>query len=107
MTKLANAREAHFSAEVPADYCQASRTAIHLVDLQDMIDFPDTLAAFAKQTTLIRERLFFALDLARRLLTIQLHFVVHLRFRRKQFGCEIERNTRFRFCLIESEPLAQ
>ena len=73
----------------------------------DVIDLADALAAFPKQTLLVCERLFFALASLRRLLTVQLHFVVHLRFRRKQFGREIERNSRFRFRLVKCEPLAQ
>jgi hypothetical protein len=72
-----------------------------------MIDFADALAAFPKQTALVCERLFFAVSVAGRLLTVQFHFVVHLRFRRKQFGREIERNSRLRFCALKRETLVQ
>ena len=72
-----------------------------------MIDFADALTAFAKQPALILERLFFLLDFTPRLLTIQLHLVVHLRFCRKQFCGEIERNSRLRFGLVSGKSLGQ
>ena len=85
---------------MPAHHPQTRRAAIHFIDLHDVVDFSDALAAFAEQTLLVRERIFFFFDLGARLFTDQFYFVLHLCLRRKQFRCEIKRNTRFCFCLI-------
>ena len=83
-----------------ADHSEAGGTAIHLVDLHDMIDLSEALAALAEQFA-VGERLFLVIGLLRGLLAVELHFIVHLCFGREQFGREIERNTRLGFCLIK------
>src|SRR5262245_25430720 len=81
MTKLSNPWQTHLASEMPANHCQTGCTAVHLVDLQDVMDFADAPTAFAKQSGLVRERVF-RFGLAGRL-TIKLNFVVHLRFGRR------------------------
>ena len=61
-----------------ADHSEAGRTAIHLIDLHDVVDFADALAAFSEEAVLVSERLFFLVRLGRRLFTVQLHFVMNL-----------------------------
>ena len=100
MAELPNARQTYFSAKMPADHPQTGSATIHFVDLRDVVDFADALAAFAEQALLIGEWLFFFFHLGRRLFTIQFNFVLYLCLRRKQFRREIKRNTRFCFCLI-------
>src|SRR5207237_3886285 len=60
VTELANPRQTYLAPEIAADHPEACRAAVHLVDLQNMIDFADALAAFAKQPALVLERLFFS-----------------------------------------------
>ena len=93
-------------AKVSADHSEAGGTAIHLVDLHDMIDLSEAFAALAEQASLVGERLFLAIGLRWGLLTVELHFIVYLCFGREQLRREIERNTRLGFCLIKGEPLA-
>src|SRR5437899_5286263 len=92
---------------MPADHSETGSTAIHLVDLHDVVDFADALATFAEQALLVSERLFLLLGFGRRLLTVQLYFVVNLSLRRKQLGREIKWDARFCFCLVKCQPLAQ
>src|SRR5262245_39830499 len=89
------------------DHSETCGTAIHLVDLHDMVDLSEAFATLAEQAAFIRKRLSLTIGLLRRLLTVELNFIVHLRFRREHLACEIEWNTRLSFCLIKGEPLAQ
>jgi hypothetical protein len=97
---------------VSADHSEASRPAIHLVDLHDVIDLAETFAALSEQASLVGERLFLAIEVLRDLgvlswlLAVELHFIVHLCFSREQFGREIEWDTRFGLRLIAGQPLA-
>ena len=100
MAQLSNARQAYLPAEMPADHPETCRATIHFVDLHQVVDFADALAAFAEQALLVGERIFFFFGFGVRPFTVQFHFVLHLCLRRKQFRCEIKRNTRFCFCLI-------
>ena len=107
VTKLPDPCQAYLAAEIPANHSETGRAAIHLVDLLDVVDLADALAAFS-ETVRAHPRTGSSSSSvsARRLLAIELHFVLHLRFRRQQFGREIKRNTRFRFGLVKREPLA-
>ena len=100
MTELSNPCQAYLATKVSADHSEAGRTAIHLVDLHDMIDLSEAFAALAEQTSLVGERLFLTIGLLRGLLAVELHFIVYLCFGREQFRRKIERNTRLGFCLI-------
>src|SRR5262245_58541955 len=102
VTELSNPCQAYLSTKVSADHSEAGGTAIHLVDLHDVIDLSEAFAMFTEQTSLVSERLFLTIRLFAGLLAIELHFVVHLCFSGEQFGREIERNTRLCFCLIPS-----
>ncbi len=48
VTELPNPCQAHLAAKMPADHSETGRTAIHLVDLHNMVDFADPLAALAE-----------------------------------------------------------
>src|SRR2546430_11971205 len=98
---MPNPCQAHLAAKMPADHSETGSTAIHLVDLHNVVDFADPLATFAEQALLVSERLFLLLGFGRRLLTVQLHFVVNLCLRRKQLGREIKWDARFCFCLVK------
>ena len=49
VTKLPDPRQADLAAEMPADHAEARGTAIHLVDLLDMIDLADPLFPFPEK----------------------------------------------------------
>src|SRR3954454_10475220 len=106
MTELSNACQANFTTEVTANHSEAGRTAVHLVDLHNMLDLSKALAALPEQAALVGERLFLTVGLLRSLLAVELHFVVYLCFGREQLRRKIERNTRLGFCLITGQPLA-
>ena len=61
-----------------------------------MIDRSEAFAALAEQASLVDERFFLTIGL-RRLLAVELYFIVYLSFGREQFAREIERNTRLGF----------
>ncbi len=107
VTELPNPCQAYLAAEIPADHSETGCTTIHLVDLHHMIDFADALAAFPKQTALVCERLFFVFAIGWGLLAIQLHLVLHVRFRGQQFGREVKGDACFCFCLVKREAFAQ
>src|SRR5262245_62141365 len=106
VTELSNPCKTYLAPKVSADHSEAGSSAIHLVDLHDVIDLAEAFTAFAEQASLFGERLFLVIDFLRdvgvltRLLAVELHFIVHLCFSREQFGREIEWNTRFGLCLI-------
>ena len=100
MTELSNPCQAYLATKVSADHSEAGGTAIHLVDLHDMIDLSEAFVLLAEQASRIGERLFLAIGLLRGLLAVELHFIVYLCFGREKFAREIERNTRLGFCLI-------
>ena len=106
MTKLPNPCQAYLAAKIPADHSETGCATIHLVDLHDVVDFADSLSAFAEQALLVSEGSFFIFGPGWRMFTIQLNLVVDLCFGRQQFGREIKRNTRFGFRLIKREPFA-
>src|ERR1041385_6659390 len=110
VTQLPNPCQAYLATKVPADHAQTGGTAIHLIDLHDVIDFSEALAVFAEQTSLVGKWLFLVVALLERLLTwllcMALHFVVHLCVGRTPFVCAIDANARFGFFLITGQPLA-
>ena len=99
VTKLSNPCQIHFASEMPADHPETRCAAVHLVDLQDLIDFAYPLTALAKQTALVGEWVC-PFSVPGGLPIIQLDFVVHLRLRGQQLRREIKRDPRFRFCLV-------
>ena len=107
MTQLPNPCQAHLAPEIAANHSETSCTAIHFIDLHDVVDFTDALAAFAEQSLFVRKGSFCVLGFGRRTLAIQLNLVLHLRFRRQQFGREIKRNACFFFGLVKCETLTQ
>src|ERR1041385_5129661 len=66
VTQLPNPCQAYLATKVPADHAQTGGTAIHLIDLHDVIDFSEALAVFAEQTSLVGERLFPAIGILER-----------------------------------------
>ena len=62
VTELPDSRQAYFATKMPADHSETCGTAIHLVDLHDVIDLSNALAVLAEQTSLVGERLFLAIE---------------------------------------------
>ena len=108
MTELANPREAHFAAEVPANHSQARGAAIHLVDLLRCARNAGFVFSFCGKDRFSSANGSSLSSLsAARLLPVQRDFVVRRRFRGQHFRREIERNARFRFRLILRQPFLQ
>src|SRR5437762_1073258 len=90
VTELPNPCQAYLAAKMPADHSETGCTTIHLVDLHDVVDFTDSLSAFAEQALLVSEGSFFIFGPGWRMFTVQLNLVMYLCFGRQQFCREIK-----------------
>ena len=90
VTELPDAREADLAPEVAANHAQTSRTAIHFIDLRDVLEFADALLLLPEMSLVVGKRRFRALLFLDREFPIERDFVVRQRFGRNQFLREIE-----------------
>src|SRR6266853_6348433 len=78
VTELSNPCQTYLATKMSADHSETGGTAIHLIDLHDMVDLSETFSALAEQTSFISKWIFLPFGLLRRLLPVELHFVVYL-----------------------------
>ena len=105
VAKLANSCQRNFAAKMAADHADAGGAAIHLVDLSDLLQFPN-FSLLSKVTFFIDKRRL-GVGFLDRLLPVECQFVVPSRFGREQFFGKIERNARFRFRLVLSQAFVE